>query len=769
MHPWLSAPILAAACARAGAPATPPPLLPSAPAASSTTAETVTPGDPVWVSQRLPFATNETPLDEEGKLFLVHGADGLHVVGVEDGRTHGVLPGVLSHALFAPGGHQVVGVVLHHTLRLWDLRTDRARDLPLARDPVELVALHGAPAVAVLGIGGYDVIDVAAGTAMPVETAKGRRVNIVSRAPSGALAASSGGSVYLADAKGKAVRTVARPASALALHPQGTAVAIGHGGTVLVVDVAAAEGAAGRESEPCPDAAIEQLEWSGDGAHLFAACRSKGSRPSLVVSISPEGALERELVRADERTLALAVRGDRVAVRGPSLGVIVFDAAAGRELYRLSPPDPSLQPRAVSGNLERSLFGKHDAVATLTLVERDRPARPLRLEPSAASMRIRAAGSTLALSYDRETVVLDPRTGETSPARGGVVGPDGKTTLLVANDTLELVDRSGGHHALSSLSKGVYESPRFSPGGGWVLFAEAFQSGFEGPTEHKLFLFDAATGKVGKTLLIGPGRFPWAVAPDDSTLALTVNVGRGLDPKETCATEDYACAAIRVFEPRSGRRLAEIRPRDREVRPAEYVDAHRVLVSGRVYDAAKGRLAWSVPDDASVTHVFPSLGKVLLRRGGASLLVEAASGKTVREMPVLERVAGGSPNGGFFVGVAQGQASIWSTSTWTGVPIDLTVERDASVLMSDDGRFAYLVSGADFLVYRVADRHWLRRALPRLDFDVTDEGLFDFRPGGEAAAAVRRGPDVERSPIGPLTLLGDRRRPGVYGEFIAGR
>lgn len=759
-----------AACS--AAPAPPPiasksrPITPStgAPAAEAPPA----PGPPVLVSQRLPFTAKETPLDADGKHVLVQGTDGLHVVDVATGETHGVLPGEYSWFLFAPGGHRVIASPTGKSLaRLWDLRLDTTRDIPLAHPhrygPAPVVALRGAPAVITLADGGASVIDLAAGTTASFDAVPSSHMSAASRAATGALATIDGTSLYLFDASGKLLRTIDQRSSTVALDPDGTRVAVSDGEHLTILDFTTA--ASRPATSPCTSSSLTGLEWSDDGLHLFVACNFVSQSPSIVSSLSPDGKLEREIMHLDAESLSLAVHDKKLAVSASSLGVVVFDGASGRELQRLRGPGGQLRLVSVSASLDRALFRERDQVASLTLVERRLPARALRLAPAADSMRIEAEGPLLRLSREKAAVVLDPVTGIVSPAATGLLTPDGKKRLVDADDGIDLVDLAGAPQRLATLRRLLRDPAQLSPRGAWAYFEARTNPGFanDHPTFH---IFDTTTGHESKKLDVGDdGLFP-KFSPDDATVAFLINTGVPLSGSDRCPPRGDDCRAIRVFDPRSGRRLTQIRPSDRNVLSTEYVDAGHLLVSGRVYEAKTGRLAWSLPARAQVTVLLPGIGQIVLDTAGKTSVVEAATGKLVSDIAPIAYVSRVSANQAFLIGVAAGVASLWSTATWTATPFALPFERGARMVLSNDGRIAYVVQGSELVVHRIADHQSLRRALPRLDFDLGEDGHLDFSPGGEAAMRVRSGSDIERSPIGPLTLLGERRVAGLFAGFV---
>jgi hypothetical protein len=88
-------------------------------------------------------------------------------------------------------------------------------------------------------------------------------------------------------------------------------------------------------------------------------------------------------------------------------------------------------------------------------------------------------------------------------------------------------------------------------------------------------------------------------------------------------------------------------------------------------------------------------------------------------------------------------------------------------VLSPDGARVRYIDGNTLVVHRFSDGRSLRRALPWLDLDITDEGVFD---AAEGVALVRRGPDVLRSPTGPASLLADRLgHTSLYADFMAGK
>ncbi len=181
-----------------------------------------------------------------------------------------------------------------------------------------------------------------------------------------------------------------------------------------------------------------------------------------------------------------------------------------------------------------------------------------------------------------------------------------------------------------------------------------------------------------------------------------------------------------------------------------------------------GRVAWSFPDGFNVGTYLP--GRLVLTGGLRDRVVDPATGKTSREVEPLGEVLATAPGGAWLLTLQGGRTWLWSTETWIRQPTTLRLWPRAGAALSADGKLAFYAESDQLVIHRFADGRSLRRALPELDFDITDEGIFDPSQPASGAVLVRRGPDVVRSPMGPLTLLAESHgHRGLFADFIAGK
>jgi hypothetical protein len=229
---------------------------------------------------------------------------------------------------------------------------------------------------------------------------------------------------------------------------------------------------------------------------------------------------------------------------------------------------------------------------------------------------------------------------------------------------------------------------------------------------------------------------------------------------------------VTVLDPRSGRRLAVIKQREEGISSAEFLPRSEHLVVGdRIHDARSGRVAWAVPEGAAIAATFPGKGQLLLATADKALVVDAATGKKVRELEQLGEVLAASDDGAFVLARRADEIALWNSAAWTKKPAALKLPPKApTIVLARDGRFAWLVDGDDLVAHRFADSRTLRRALPGLAVDVTDEGVFDPTQTGQGALLARLGPSVEKSPMAPSErAAGKLGHPGLFADFLAGK
>lgn len=736
------------------------------PAAATTDAPAPV-GDPVLVSQRLGVRSTLAEIDASGRLALVSSVDGIHVIDVEAGVTRGLLGGCANQAGFAPEGHAVVALCeATKTLRIWDLVGNKIQEVALARPPRRLDVPRAGRRVAVTGAGGVEVIELKSGALVSLETAPQREVKLTALAAGGRVATSDGATVLVFEASGQRVheeRFAVTPES-LALSASGRWLAVAGASGVAITDLA--RPAERAPVTPCAGARQGDVAWTDDERHLVVACGARlPNLPARVALLSPDGVEEREIFRAGKSEDALGVlpRGDRLGVTSPALGAVVVDLAAFQELFRVPSPAPGRNAPLFSRDFERLLFHDGRELQHLAVVDRKGQAVGPTLVTTALAMRLDAAGSLLKLSIKARHAYLDPATGALLSSPPGEISPDGKTFFVITQAGFDLVDRATGAARHVDTGTDVGMGSGFSPHGDWVLYPVAIFDNNDGGYEHTLRLYDAHTGARGQTFSFGekPGSFVFS--DDDQLLALVTT--------RNCEAAPL-CMAVSVIEARSGRRLATIRHPGEGIESVAFLPGGKhLIVDDRVHEVKSGRVAWKAPEGSAIVATFKDQGQALLSTGEDASVVDAATGKKARAIEALGRVLAASDDSGFLLAQRGAEIALWETATWTKKPTTLELpSKDAVVVLARGGRFAWFVDGANLTAHRFADGRVLGRALPGLDFDMTDEGVFDPTQTAPGALLARLGRDVETSPMGPSARAAVKRaHPGLFADFVASK
>lgn len=754
------------------APPPPPPAPAVAPPPAPTVAAEEPPpiGAPVMVSQRLSREAREADLSPSGKLIALKGHGGLHVVEVESGQTRGVLPGCVDQFVFTADGRSIVSTCRGSTnARVWDLATDTTITIALPRPPGSLHVPSQGARVHAPREGAIDRIDAAKGTVTTLETGTRREVTNTEDTPSGYLAATDRDAVNIFGPSGQLVQRIpkANSATAYSLAPSGKRVALADWTGVTLVD--AQTGKQATRITPCGEGRVEDVEWAEDEQHLVIACSNGPSKlPARAIVVSADGTEEHELLQAEGGTFTVKPRGERVAVLHNNIGVAVFEVASGAELFRLAPPSASSYRPRLSRDFERALFRTGNHLAGIHVVDRARGAISLRLAAPAVPHAIGSAGDLLYFEVEGRTVYVDPKRGGILRDAAGRLSPDGATFLVAQGaDGFDLVDRRTGTRTRVAAPWAIaHEPPRFSDHGALVAILEVVMKGSD--RTLRLRTIDARTGKEQKTIPLGPLALPYWWSRDDALIAAQVATPRTREGKACPSPADPACTALQVLDARKGTQLAKIQPKDASFdRVAFLGDGKYLLVGADIYDARSGRLAWSIKGDADAR----SLGKIglLLATPAGITLVDPANGKALKDLGPGS-ISTVSRDGAWMLTRLGRAATLWETATWTRTPTSLTLGDDDLLVLSADGKLAFRVERDDLVVHRFSDGRTLRRALPALDFDVTDEGVFDPTHAASGAALVRRGRDVARSPMGPLSLIeNELGHRGLYADFIAGK
>jgi hypothetical protein len=562
---------------------------------------------------------------------------------------------------------------------------------------------------------------------------------------------------------GKVVRAIpkASDATAFSLGSSGKRLALADTSGISTFDLESGQQLA--RLTPCGNGPVDDVEWSEEETRLLVTC-GPGTGPARVLVLGADGTEEREPMQGPRSRYFVRPRGDRVAVTHPDVGVVVFDIASGRELFRVAPPQRTGRYLELTRDLERFLFRPSSTITSFVVLDQSGNAVNASLHTEGPDLEIDRAGGLLQLRSRGVITDFDPATDEILHEVPGPLNREGTVFLSLVN-RLDLVDRRTGQRRTLPSEHAVGVPPEFSEGGGWLGVVEDVPRGRR--VDRVYHLYDTRTGKEGPIFPFGSAIAPVAWSPDDAILAIRSNTG-----KPNCADSVAPeCSVVLVYEARSGRQVATIRPAAGMHRMLFLPDGKRIVVNARVHDARTGRLAWTFPPDAGIEMPLPLPGSgIVVSVESRWQLLDAASGKVVREIPYLGAVKGTSPSGRAIVSMYDGTVWIWDTSTWTKRDTKLHLDSDARVYPTDDGRFVYLADGADLVVYRVEDGRSLRRKVPAFDFDVTDEGVFDPAQAQSGALLVRRGADVAKSPMGTLEFVAEELgHPNLVADFMAGK
>lgn len=767
---------LAALVLGCAAPPPPAPTAPVAPPAPTPTVQTEEPapiGAPVMVSQRLYRAVREVDISPSGKLLALRGVGGLHVVDVDTGQTRGVLAGCHDDFVFTADGKSIVSVCRGtQSARIWDLATDTSSaPLTFPRPPGRLHVPSQGARVHAARVGAVDVIDARKGTVTTLDTGSRREITNIQDTPSGYLAATDNNTVTIFGPAGQIAQRIPKPnnTTAYSFAASGKRFALADWTGITIYDTETGKGS--KRITPCGEPSVEDVEWAPDEQHLIVACNAVPTKNvnGRVIVVPPDGDGEVELLQAETGTFVIKPRGERVALLHNHIGVAVFEIASGAELFRLAPPAGGQQRPRLSRDLERALFHNGVHITGVTVVDRARGAIGPRLTAPAAPMALGGAGDLLFFEDGGRPIYVDPIKNEVRRDAPGRLSPDGATWLAPSGSGFEVIDRrTGARQRLPISAANAHAPPHFSDHGAFVAVEEAITKG-GAVTGYQLRVIDARTGKEGKPIPRGlqHGYVWWS--RDDAQLATIAALPRTRAGKACATLSDGGCAELRVFDARTGRQLAAIQPKDSSPdRVAFLGDSKQLMLDVGVHDARSGRLLWSIPNDADAR----SLGKLglLLATSDRVTLVDPANGKVLRDLGPAGKITAVSHDGAWLLTQSGRATTLWSTATWTRQPTKLELSDDEIVWLSPDGKLAFRVDDADVVVHRFADGRSMRRALPGLDFDVTDQGVFDPAQAASGAALVRRGPDVARSPMGPLSLIEDTLGyRGLYGDFIAGK
>ncbi|MFT3774236.1 MAG: hypothetical protein QM820_53415 [Minicystis sp.] len=729
-------------------------------------------GPPVLVSQRLPRVVEEVDLSPDGTLLAIAAEGGVRVIDVARGQTRGVLDGCADKAVFAPDSRSIVvtcGDVKR--ARIWDLASDKVHEMTLTIAPTNLALPPSGVRVAVCGEGAVNLIDTARGTVVALETGAPHEVSNAYVAPTGWVAALDREAATIFRPTGKLVRRIPRARN-------GTSYSLGSSGKLLALadlnDVVTYEVESGKEKlkvSPCPDGPVQDVEWTEDEQHLLIACGMRGSKPARVVLIAADGVEERELMQADRGGFFVRPRGERVAVGHPAMGVVVLEIATGRELYRLHPRSQWSHHPVLSRDLDRALFRNGRSLSEITVVDHAAGIVGSPLMPSSAPSRMLAAGDFLHFSYADQQMYFDPIKGVILRDPPGSLSPDGATFLddREVPITSRLIHRRTGQRFDVPMPLGNTTPPVFSEHGRWLVIPETVSRGAQ-VVDYRLRLVDTKTGKDHKNFSGGGAVMDWAWNADDTLLAMRFPLGRSPTGKRCHLPLEYECAALRIFDVQSGRALATLQPREIE-RPFYTFtpDGQHILIGARVYDARTGRPSWSIPDGEKLRVLIPGRGMVI-SAGVRDHVVDPANGNTLRDIDPLGAVRAIAPGGGFLLSSHENELWLWRTDTWTRQSAKLSGNTGSRLALSPNGQLVYTVDGDDLVVHRLQDGRSLRRALPDLDADITDEGIFDPEQALSYKILVRRGPDVAKSPLSPLSFFEkERGHRRLWADFIVGK
>lgn len=748
----------------------------TATATASATVQPVVEGPPVLVEQRLAENAYVMGWSPSGLHVAIGTSGGVHFIDAETGQSRGVLPRFADAGKLSSDGRYLV--TLHTSSRyadVWDLSTDVVRPLQIPAW-IEAIATTAGDRVLLGHAGGVTVIDPGPATVktFPLGDAE-LRIRAVQGSEAGFIAAGAKETLFVLDAEGHVARKVTRGKDdeAFALSSAGKYLSFAEGSDVLTTSPGGTASPA--RSTACDGGRPSAMAWTADERHLVVACApaSRGDEGSVRV-LGADGKKERDLT-STSGAASLEVSSQSVAVIAPGEDVVVFDAASGQKVRRLVRPPQASDAPVLSPNLDRAVFSRHHETANVRLVGASGPFGP-RFKAEAHFLTEDARhGNLLGISGDLPPTHLDLATQKlVPPPENGTLSADGTTYLISPqdSDSFELMDRATGKKVLAPHARRGLGGCSFSKHGRWVHCTD---EDLDGKTRSRLF--DGKTGRLrathGQGLLVARDVYQWN--SDDSLF----EEGRFAAAARGGGECKY-CLATEVYDALTGKKLFSIAPLHKDAPRARFMgDGKHIYWEGEVFDARTGKLAWTLPKGMRVVNAERYGGTsgeveawtapqgLLVSTAEKTLLVDYATGKTLHEMDRVDRAYAISPGARFFLTQVGTATFRWEMATWTRVPTRLTSTCFAE--LSEDGELAYCVDGA-LLVHRFSDGRTLRRVLPAFDFEITDEGVFDPTTAAPGFALVRKGPDVLRSPMGPLSILEPRfGHPGLFADFQAGK
>lgn len=736
--------------------------------------EPVPVGPPVLVEQRLAENAYVMGWSPSGLHLAIGTTGGVHLVEAETGRSRGVLPEFANAGKFTSDGRFLTTL---HTdsgyANIWDLSNDTRQFLRIP-EGIEAVTAGAGDRVLLGHRGGVTVIEPRTANVQTYPLAdKNLRILAVQDAGREIIVARASEELFVLNALGRVVRTVKRSAKdkAFALSPGGRYLSIAEGPDVVTTSPGSADSP--RRSNACGAAAPTAMAWTSDEQHLVVACEPRRGDTTVRV-LSASGQEERELTSTRE-SASLEIEGQKVAVVGPNDDVLVFDVASGQELHRIARPAQASDAPVLSRALDRAVFTQYRNTTSITLASASGPFGPRFAVKSYFLTVHQRKGNLLEIAGDLGPMLLDLATFELSKIpRGATLSADGTTYLTFPSgaDSFALVNRVTGKELLVSNSAGRLNGCSFSAHGRWVHCTSEEADG-----KTRMRLYDAKTGKLRASYrtdtLLARDVYEWN--SDDSLFEEGGNVQRTRDGA-VCPD----CLAAEVFDALSGRRLMSVAPARRDAaRPRFLADGKHLYWERQVFDARTGRLVWTLPNTMKIINSSWEQGNdsevaawtapqgLLVNNADKTLLLDYATGKVLREMAAIDAAGSISPGARFFL-AREGEAIYrWDMSTWTRIPGRLPSSGFSD--LSEDGELAYGVRD-DLQIHRFSDGRTLRRALPLFDFEITDQGVYDPTTAAADFALVRRGPDVYRSPLEPLSSLEPKlRHPGLFADFVAGK
>jgi hypothetical protein len=750
--------LLGAACSAAPSAAPVAIIAPPVPPASSSSAaaeeEPPALGAPVLVPQLFRRSIQTAALSPDGRLVMLPTEQGMQLVDAETGEVRGRHSGCVHRFAFAARG--AIGVLTScegHKAWLWDLERDVERTMEVRSTNVYVPP--GGPYAVFVDERGGELVATTTGETWTLEMPSGIKAKTVFASYEGTVALLSKDHAYFF------ARGARRPVDAeigWTVHAGSFSrsgkrfAALQEAGMARVIDPAS--GATVAEQRVC-EGKGKDVEWTEAEDHLVVSCAGKKAEVYLA---SPTLARERTLVEDPHDHFSIWTRKDLVATAHGRLGASVFDLA-GKTILQIQ----DARKLDVDAKLERVLSWS-TSVDKVAVHDVARGKLPFAVHPNVDVLKLAAAGSgALDLGKDR---IFD--TAKHTVSVEGELSADGRVVLSVTGQGQVAVFKeraTGNGRTQPALDIGASPEHWLTPRGGFVLLPR-LPNNEDDRTPLALEVIPAKA----KSHRIRLDSLAWStvVSPADDTVAIAVDTHEAQGHR--CDGPHPECMGVDVFDLARGTRKAKIRPKlglteRREI--AFSSDGRRLVVDGAVYDARTGKQAWTLPEGSRVLGFSAKRDLVFVAKGTDALVLAVASGQEVGTIPGLSAIHGASDDGSLLIASKDGELALVDVSS-------LAVRRlsfgapEGVAYVTNDGAFVWFGDSPHVVAFRAADGRslrWLPDGPP-----ISDQGVFDPKDLPKLPVAVRRGPNVAKSPMAPLSsVVATHGHTGLVDDFFAGR